>query len=144
MKQIRFGAVLAGLIAVGVTMAGAQASGMAAQKSMSLGSVQIAHSVTADGKPLAAGTYMLRVSDEMPTAVVGQSPDETRWVEFVQGSTVKGREIATVLSKDALKAMGKGSVAPGTAKVQTLKGNDYVRVWINHSGTQYLIHLAAK
>jgi hypothetical protein len=140
MKQIRFVAMLASVIAVSVTMLGAQA----AKPSMSLGSVRIARSVTADGKPLPAGTYMLRVSDEMPKAVVGQSADGARWVEFLQGGAVKGREMATVLSKDELKAMGKGSVAPGTAKVQTLKGNDYIRVWVNHAGTQYLIHLGAK
>jgi len=25
--------------------------------------------------------------------------------------------------------------------VDMLKGNDYVRVWINHSGMNYLVHL---
>jgi hypothetical protein len=25
--------------------------------------------------------------------------------------------------------------------VETLKGDDYLRVWINHSGNNYLIHL---
>ncbi len=141
MEQIRFGAVLAGLIAVGVAMVGAQGSAPA-KKSAALGSVRIARSFMADGKRLTAGTYALRVSDEMPKAVVGQSADESRWVEFTQGGAVKGREMATVLSKDALKAMKKGgSAAPGTAKVEMLKGDDYMRVWVNHGGTQYLIHL---
>lgn len=143
MKQGRFGAVLAGLIAVSVAIAGAQATG-AAKKPTSLGSVKIARAVMADGKALAAGSYSLRVSDEMPAPVVGQSADEARWVEFVQGGAVKGREMATVLSKDALKAMAKkgGSTAPGTAKVEMLKGDDYIRVWVNHAGMQYLIHLS--
>jgi len=101
--------------------------------------------VMADGKPLAAGTYTLRVSDEMPAKVVGQTLDESRWIEFLQGGQVKGRELATVLSKDALKDMTRKSAAPaaGTAKVQALKGGDYVRVWVNAGGTQYLIHLSA-
>jgi hypothetical protein len=144
MKQRLFGAVLAGVMAVGVTVVGAQTSGMAAKKSASLGSVTISRNVEADGKPLTKGTYMLRISDEMPTPVVGQSADETRWVEFVQGGAVKGREMATVLTKDALKAMTKedAATAPGTAKVELLKGDDYLRVWVNHAGTQYLIHLA--
>ncbi len=144
MKQRLFGAVLAGVMAVGVTALGAQTSGMAAQKPASLGSVKISRNVEADGKPLKAGTYMLRVSDEMPTPVVGQSADEARWVEFLQGGTVKGREMATVLSKDALKTMTKedGATVPGTAKVELLKGEDYIRVWVNHAGKQYLIHLA--
>jgi hypothetical protein len=33
--------------------------------------------------------------------------------------------------------------AAGTAKVQTLKGADYVRVWINKGGTNYLVHLGS-
>lgn len=144
MKQRFFGAVLVGVMAVGVAMVGAQAKDM---KATALGTVKIGRNVLADGKPLAAGTYALRVSDEMPAKVVGQSPDETRWVEFVQGTAVKGREMATVLSKDALKAIAKkdGSTPPaaGGAKVEELKGGDgYIRVWVNHAGTQYLIHLA--
>jgi len=139
MKQGLFGAVLTGLVTVSVAIVGAQA-----QKPTSLGSVKIVRNVMADGKPLAAGTYMMRVADEMPKAVVGQSADEARWVEFVQGTTVKGREMATVLSKDALKAMAKkdASTPPASVKVEELKGGDgYIRVWVNHAGVQYLIHL---
>lgn len=147
MKQRLFGAVLSGVMAVSVAMVGAQAQSMKmadAKKPAALGTVRIIRNVTADGKPLAAGTYMLRVSDEMPAPVVGQSVDESRWVEFVQGTTVKGRELATVLTKDALKSMTREdkSAAPASAKVEMLKGNDYMRVWVNHGGTQYLIHLA--
>lgn len=141
MKQGLFGAVLAGVIAVSVSMVGAQTKDAAA-KGTSLGSVTIAKKVMADGKALAAGTYSLRVSADMPAAVVGQSADESRWVEFLQGGAVKGREMATVLSKDSATDMAKGSaVAPGTAKVETLKGAEYIRVWVNHAGKQYLIHL---
>jgi hypothetical protein len=28
----------------------------------------------------------------------------------------------------------------GASKVQTLRGNDYLRVWVNRGGTHYLIH----
>jgi hypothetical protein len=31
----------------------------------------------------------------------------------------------------------------GGSKVQVLRGNDYVRVWINKGGNHYLIHLPA-
>jgi hypothetical protein len=144
MKQGLFGAVLAALVAVSVTVTGAQTG--ATKKPTSLGTVNISKNVMADGKALAAGSYTLRVSDEMPAKVVGQSADESRWIEFVQGGTVKGREMATVLSKDALKAMAKkgGSTAPGTVRVEMLAGGDnYMRVWVNHGGVQYLIHLTA-
>lgn len=134
-----------GAVLVAVVAVSGVASAQTMKKAASLGSVRIARDVMADGKHLAAGTYTLRVSDEMPAKVVGQTLDESRWIEFLQGGQVKGRELATVLSKDALKDLTRKSKAPaaGTAKVELLKGGDYYRVWINAGGTQYLIHLGA-
>jgi hypothetical protein len=107
-----------------------------------IGSVHIPNAVMADGKPLTAGTYTLRLSNDPVTPVVGQTPDRARWVEFVQGGTVKGREVATVLSTaDAKQIAKQGLPAPGTSKVQTLKGNEFLRVWVNKGGTNYLVHL---
>ena len=139
-----FRAMLAAIVVVGA-VSGATSAQTMAKKPASLGSVKIARSVMADGKPLPAGTYMMRVSDEMPAKVVGQTLAESRWIEFMQGGQVKGRELATVLSKDALNDMTRKSAAPavGSSKVQLLKGGDYIRVWVNASGTNYLIHLGA-
>ena len=96
----------------------------------------------ANGQALAAGSYSVRLADGSVNPAVGQTPEGMQWVEFVQSGQVKGRELATVVAgpeaKDVLK--GKGP-APGGAVVHTLKGNDYMRVWINHSGKNYLIHL---
>lgn len=116
-------------------------------KPLVLGSARLGTAVMADGKSLAGGTYTLRVSDETPAAVVGQTAGESRWVEFLQGGVVKGRELATVLSKDALKEMAKkagasGAPGAGAIKVELLKGDDYVRIWANKGGSQYLVHLA--
>ena len=143
MKRKMFGALLTGLLTVGVAVTGAQTKG-ATKATATLGTVKIARNVLADGKPLAAGSYTLRVSDEMPAPVVGQAADEARWVEFLQGTTVKGREMATVLSKDELKQMAKkdSSPVPSDVRVEMLKGEDQImRVWFNHAGVQYLIHL---
>jgi len=113
-----------------------------ASSGSSIGSVHIPHKVTADGQGLPAGTYSLRLSDAEVKAVPGQTPAETKWVEFVQGGAVKGREIATVLTAaDAKQIAKQGLPAAGAAKIETLKGNDYLRVWINKGGTNYLIHL---
>ena len=38
-------------------------------------------------------------------------------------------------------AEGHGKPAKGGTRVDTLKGGDYVRVWINRGGNHYLIHL---
>jgi hypothetical protein len=122
------------LFAVGLT---AQSTGT------SLGSVKIP-AVTANGQALPAGTYTLRLSSDAVTPVVGQSADAAKWVEFVQGGQVKGKELATVVPAAEVKQIAKmAPPAAGTAKVQTLKGADYVRVWFNKGGTHYLVHLGS-
>lgn len=109
----------------------------------SLGNVQIPRSVMANGQSLSAGTYAVRVSDAAVTAVVGQAPEGTTWVEFLRNDQVAGRELATVLTGDAVAEVAKGGApASGSSKVEMLKGNEYLRVWINQAGTHYLIHFA--
>ena len=106
-----------------------------------LGSVTLNRKVTADGQPLAAGTYQVRLSADEPKPVVGQSPGGARYVEFVRGGTVVARELATVVSDTDVKSVVKGpQPARGGVRVDLLKGNDYVRVWINRGGTNYIIH----
>jgi hypothetical protein len=131
-----------GLVAVSVV--GTSAALIGAQAgSASLGSVRVPVKVMADGQPLAAGTYTLRLSDEAVPPVVGQTPAESHWVEFRQSGQVKGRELATVLTTDEAKQISKeGLPAPGVTRVQRLKGDEYLRIWINRAGTNYLVHLA--
>ncbi len=108
-----------------------------------LGTVKLSSAVMADGQALPAGTYTVRTSDAAVTPVTGQSPDGSVWVEFVQGGAVKGRELATVLTDAAsVKAVAKSAPpADGTSRVEMLGGTPYCRVWINHAGKNYLIHL---
>jgi len=114
---------------------------LVAQTTQSLGSVRLPKSVTANGQPLAAGTYSVRLSGDAVTPAVGQTPESEKWVEFLQNGQVKGKELATVVSPGDVKQVAKGAPpASGTAKVEALKGEDYLRVWLNRSGTQYLIH----
>ncbi len=117
----------------------------AAQTAESLGTVRLPQNVVANGQPLAAGTYTARLSAETPSRVVGQPADSTRWVEFVAGGQVRGRELATVVPAADVKQVAKGTPPPqGTARVQTLRGGEYIRVWLNRAGTQYLVHLSVK
>jgi hypothetical protein len=110
--------------------------------SNSLGSVTLKQGVKADGQPLAAGTYQVRLTDDTPKPAVGQSPDAERYVEFVRGGKVMGREVATVVSDADAKSVIKGPApAKNGSRVDLLKGNDYVRVWINKAGTNYLINM---
>lgn len=111
----------------------------------SLGSVTLNHKVKADGQPLAAGTYTVRLTDEAPPKPgVGQTAEAERYVEFVRGGKVVAKEVATVISDADVKTVVKGPApARGGVRVDMLKGNDYVRVWINRGGTNYLINLPA-
>ena len=108
-----------------------------------LGSVHIPRAVKADGKPLAAGTYQVRLTaDEAKPDAAGTSEILERWVEFVQKGDVKGREVVSIVPQNEAKLVQKDTPPrPGAAKVQMLKGGDYLRVWINKGGNYYLIHL---
>jgi hypothetical protein len=109
----------------------------------SLGSVRLTRAVKANGQPLAAGSYTVRLTEEQarPDAK-GQDPSLERWVEFLQGSQVKGREVVTIVPESDIAQVSDGKRVPkGSARVEMLKGNDYVRVWINRGGNNYLIHL---
>jgi len=110
---------------------------------LALGSVRLTKSATADGKPLPAGTYMVRLTaQEAKPDATGASENIERWVEFVQKGAVKGREVVSIVPQAEVKNVVKDAPPrPGTSKVQLLKGNDYVRVWINKGGNHYLIHL---
>jgi hypothetical protein len=116
---------------------------VAAQGEALASSVQIPSGVTANGAPLPAGTYTLRVSSDPVTPVVGQGPESAKWVEFVQNGQVRGKELASVVAPADVKAVAKRTPpSEGAGLVHVLRGNEYVRIWVNDGGTQYLVHLA--
>jgi hypothetical protein len=110
---------------------------------MTLGTVRIPKEVKADGKALPAGTYQVRLTaNEAKPDAVGTSGKLERWVEFVQNGQVKGREVVSIVPQNEIKLVQKDTPPkPGGSKVDTLKGGDYLRVWINRGGNHYLIHL---
>lgn len=112
---------------------------------LALGSVHLTKAVTADGKPLPAGVYQVRLTaQEAKPDAVGPSEALERWVEFVQKGAVKGREVVSIVPEQEVKNVVKDAPPPkGGSKVQLLKGNEYYRVWINKAGNHYLIHLPA-
>ncbi len=108
-----------------------------------LGSVRIPRAVKADGKDLKAGTYQVRLTaQDAAPAVPGIKME--RWVEFVQGGKVVGREVVSIVPAGEMKDLMPGpdtNKGPGSgSKVEMLKGNDYMRVWIARNGVNYLIH----
>lgn len=110
-----------------------------------LGSVRLTRSVMADGKTLKAGTYQVRLTSQAASpAVPGQTME--RWVEFLQGGKLAGREVVSIVPASEMKDLQPGPDAPGRGtragtRVEMLKGNEYLRVWINRGGVNYLIHM---
>ena len=140
MKRVMFAAMLALFVAGSVEAAqqAAQATG-----TVTLGTVRIPRNVTADGKPLRAGTYQLRLTaEEAKPEVANTDAKLERWVEFTQRGQVRGREVVSIVPQDEIAKVADGRPPrSGASKVELLKGNDYLRVWINRGGTHYLIHL---
>lgn len=137
-RKVMAAAVMSAVIAAPGVL-GAQSEGK------SLGTVRVPRQVTASGQALPAGSYTLRLLPQELKGGVGQTPAESRWVEFVQGGKVLGKEVATVLSGPEARAVTKGpGPASGSSKTELLKGNDYIRIWVRQGDTHYLVHLPVK
>src|SRR5215218_2779410 len=136
--------LVAFLLAAFTGVAAAQ-QGQAPTAQTALGSVRIPRSVKANGQDLKAGTYQVRLTAE-DAAPPAAGIIRERWVEFVQGGKVAGREVASIIPADEVKDTQPGPDLPGKqpkagSRVDTLKGGEYVRVWIIRGGVQYLIHM---
>jgi hypothetical protein len=150
MKHTWLVGILAGTLLAGSAAVQAQQKPAAQVPTgeVALGTITLPRAVTADGKPLPSGRYTLRLTAQaaQPT-VAGQLPDLNRWVEFVQGGQVKGREVVSIVPDAEVSQTVPGpDLEPGKAprsgtRVEMLKGNEYLRVWISRNGIQYLIHL---
>lgn len=110
---------------------------------LALGTVRIRYNTMANGEALPAGTYTVRLTpSEAVPPVVGQTKPYERWVEFSQGGTVKGKEVVSIVPSQEIKGVANDP-APGrnNSKVEMLRNNEFVRVWINRDGNHYLVHL---
>jgi hypothetical protein len=122
-----------------------EAAPAAPEGQVALGSVHLPKGVKADGKALPAGTYQVRLTPESANPPAkGQTATLERWAEFVKGGKVVGREVVTIVPQAEIGKVQKDAPPrAGASKVETLKGGDYVRVWINKGGTHYLMHFPA-
>jgi hypothetical protein len=119
-----------------------EASPSAPDGSLALGTVHIPKAVKADGKSLPAGTYQVRLTpDTASPNAKGQTATLERWAEFMKGGKVVGREIVTIIPQSDIAKVQKDTPPhANSAKVETLKGGDYMRLWINRGGNHYLMH----
>jgi hypothetical protein len=129
------GALTASVVAVQQTPTSTSDTGV-------LASVRITQSVLANGKPLPVGVYELRLTNERPTALAGQSPDAERWVEFVAHGAVVGRDVAIVLRDDDLPTEGASAVpAREGTRIGMLKGGEFLRISVKRGRERYLVYL---
>ena len=99
------------------------------------GEITIPRGVMVQGSRLAAGSYMLRLADE-------DSEASGRWVEFVGADdTVAGRALAVVIPDADIGEVAKTPGPRNETRVAELRGGEYVRVWLNRGGVNYLLHL---
>ena len=121
---------------------GMEQSSAQAGSAVNLGAVRIPRAVKGDGKELPAGTYQVRVTETPATpAVPGQTPQYERWAEFMRDGKVVAREVVTVVPAADIKQVAEQTPPPaGGYRAEVLKGNDYLRLWINRGGNHYLIH----
>ena len=109
--EVRIVAVLVGSL----TAAVAAQQGQAPAGETALGSVRLTHSVMADGKPLKAGTYQVRLTSQAASPTVpGQTME--RWVEFLQGGKVAGREVVSIVPQAELKDLMPGPDTPAARR----------------------------
>lgn len=108
-----------------------------------LGSIEMPRQVMADGQTLASGTYDLRLTgDSASPEAVGQLAVLERWVEFRQDGQVRGREVVSIVPQTEISDVAKTSPpASGSSRVEVLKDDEYLRVWVNQNDTHYIIHL---
>jgi hypothetical protein len=153
MKQTWLVGALASVLSVATAAAytpverqGASAAQVPAGETV-LGTVSIPRAVMADGKPLPAGRYTVRLTAQTATSPApGALPELERWVEFVQGGQVRGRELVSIVPAEEVKMTMPGPDMPGRvgrtgSRVEMLKGGEFLRVWIARGGHNYLLHL---
>ena len=135
---------LAGLFVAAFAVAALQTTPVQAQKAgQTLGTVKIPKSAMANGQAL-AGRDLQRATGGR----FGRLPRSVRRRKACSGSSsfraARSKAVSSRRSWPAPKPRTCSRARARRRAVQwshTLKGNDYMRVWINHGGKNYLIHL---
>jgi hypothetical protein len=100
----------------------------------SRGDVDIPQAVLADGRRLPAGAYRLRLGNRDESA-------GGRWVEFLHGEQAAGRAVAIVVPDSDIGAIAKSPPPRNEARLDRLRGGEYLRVWLNRDRVNYLVYL---
>ena len=97
-----------------------------------------------NGQPLEPGPYRVRLTDEAAPPGVDEEPSTTtRWIEFLHEAegAVAGRGLAIVISDSEIDALAKSSVPRNQVRLDELQSGEYIRLWLNRGGSNYLVHM---
>jgi len=105
-----------------------------------LTTVQITEPVMVGETRLQPATYEIRLTGEHLKPLPGQSEDSEVVVEFVKEGMVVARDGAEVVPGDTRPVGTSGGSTP-RARVERLKGDEFLRISVNKDAERYLIHL---
>ena len=96
-----------------------------------------------NGQPLEPGPYRVRLTDEAAPVVDEEPSTTTRWIEFLHETegVVAGRGLAIVISDSEIDALAKSSVPRNQVRLDELQSGEYIRLWLNRGGSNYLVHM---
>ena len=132
--------ITAGLALVGMLVS---APVQAHHAASSLGTVRLGQPAMAGSTTLQPGTYEIRLTGEHVKPLAGQSEESGQYVEFVMNGTVAAKAAAEVIaaSTGAVGTSGATGGAVSRARVEMLRGNEFLRISMNKGGERFLIHL---
>jgi hypothetical protein len=129
---------------VGLALAGVVAAATATSAhhaAATLGRVRIPQPVMVGGQLVPPATYDLRLTGDHLKPLPGQSEDAGQQFELIANGQVVARDFAEVMpAPDIPVGTSGGGGAP--ARVEPLRGGEFLRIAVNRGGERYLIHLA--
>ena len=105
-----------------------------------LGTVQINDAVMVGKTAVQPGTYEIRTTGEHLAPLPGQSEEAVAVVEFVKDGMVVAKDAAEIWP-DSTAPVGTSGRSGARARVERLKGDEFLRISVSNNGERYLIHL---
>ncbi|MBI3049372.1 MAG: hypothetical protein HYY76_13790 [Acidobacteria bacterium] len=105
-----------------------------------LGTARLTQPVLVGGKLVQPGTYEIRLTGEHLKPLPGQSEDAGQEFELIAGGQVVASDFAEVVSA-AAAPVGASGRATARARVELLRGGEFLRIAITRQGELDLIHL---